>query len=318
MGSSNTELNNDSATESDDATKMDADTEKTETHDDSPPVFEENEKVLAFHCKHIYDAKVKKVHYRKKGTIYFVHYLGWNNIWDEWVSVDCLLKRTDENVQRQLANNKTIESKNLKLGHASQMKPRSTDVARGKKRKNDCLDKEKGHIPMENFVNFQIPPTLQKQLVDDCGLITHLGKLVKLPCTPTVDDILEKYRHYRLEKDGLIADSTREMIKGLHSFFDKALPIMLLYKSERQQYEDTMAVMVAPSTIYGAEHLLRLFVKLPELLVHAKIEEETSTKLQQMLLDFLEFLRKNQSSFFLSTYHIAEDVETSTNVKEDD
>ncbi|KAJ0024595.1 hypothetical protein Pint_08713 [Pistacia integerrima] len=162
-------------------------------------------------------------------------------------------------------------------------------VARGKKRKNDCLDKEKGHIPMENFVNLQIPPTLQKQLVDDCGSITHLGKLVKLPCTPTVDDILEKYRHYRLEKDGLIADSTREMIKGLHSFFDKALPIMLLYKSERQQYEDTMAVMVAPSTIYGAEHLLRLFVKLPELLVHAKIEEETSTKLQQILLDFLEY-----------------------------
>ncbi|KAJ0085275.1 hypothetical protein Patl1_08881 [Pistacia atlantica] len=143
-----------------------------------------------------------------------------------------------------------------------------------------------------------------------------IHSLVKLPCTPTVDDILEKYRHYRLEKDGLIADSTREMIKGLHSFFDKALPIMLLYKSERQQYEDTMAVMVAPSTIYGAEHLLRLFVKLPELLVHAKIEEETSTKLQQMLLDFLEFLQKNQSSFFLSTYHIAEDVETST--KEDD
>ncbi|XP_031282992.1 protein MRG2-like isoform X2 [Pistacia vera] len=310
MGSSNTGLNNNSATESDDATKMDADTEKTETQDDFPPVFEENEKVLAFHCKHIYDAKVKKVHYRKKGTIYFVHYLGWNNIWDEWVSVDCLLKRTDENVQRQLANNKTIESKNLKLGHASQMKPRSTDVARGKKRKNDCLDKEKDHIPMENFVNLQIPPTLQKQLLDDCGLITHMGKLVKLPCTPTVDDILEKYRHYR------IADSTREMIKGLHSFFDKALPIMLLYKSERRQYEDTMAVMVAPSTIYGAEHLLRLFVKLPELLVRAKIEEDTSTKVQQMLLDFLEFLQKNQSSLFLSTYHIAEDVETST--KEDD
>ncbi|KAJ0085274.1 hypothetical protein Patl1_08880 [Pistacia atlantica] len=135
MGSSNTELNNDSATESDDATKMDADTEQTETHDDSPPVFEENEKeivyIVCLNQRNLvlfcFNAKVKKVHYRKKGTIYFVHYLGWNNIWDEWVSVDRLLKHTDENVQRQLANNKTIESKNLKLGHASQMKPRSTD-----------------------------------------------------------------------------------------------------------------------------------------------------------------------------------------------
>ncbi|KAJ0026128.1 hypothetical protein Pint_08708 [Pistacia integerrima] len=136
--------------------------------------------------------------------------------------------------------------------------------------------------------NFYGSVQLKIHFVDGKDAHSRL-KLVKLPCTPTVDDILEKYRHYRLEKDGLMADSTREMIKGLRSFFDKALPIMLLYKSERQQYEDTMAVMVAPSTIYGAEHLLRLFVKLPELLVHAKIEEETSTKLQQILLDFLEY-----------------------------
>ncbi|KAJ0026119.1 hypothetical protein Pint_08707 [Pistacia integerrima] len=127
MRSSNTELNNDSATESDDATKMDADTEKTETHDDSPPVFEENEKVLAFHCKHIYDAMVLCHFSFLSHCLKGVKMGGITSDWDEWVSVDRLLKRTNGNVQRQLANNKTIESKNLKLGHASQMKPRSTD-----------------------------------------------------------------------------------------------------------------------------------------------------------------------------------------------
>ncbi|KAJ0024594.1 hypothetical protein Pint_08712 [Pistacia integerrima] len=126
MRSSNTELNNDSATESDDATKMDADTEKTETHDDSPPVFEENEKVLAFHCKHIYDAMVlchfSFLSHCLKGVKMGGITTGMNG--SVWI---VLLKRTNGNVQRQLANNKTIESKNLKLGHASQMKPRSTD-----------------------------------------------------------------------------------------------------------------------------------------------------------------------------------------------
>lgn len=34
---------------------------------------------------------------------------------------------------------------------------------------------------------------------------------------------------------------------------------MLLYKSERQQYQDATADHVSPSTVYGAEHLLRLF-----------------------------------------------------------
>jgi len=35
--------------------------------------------------------------------------------------------------------------------------------------------------------------------------------------------------------------------------------MMLLYKKERKQYNDTILDNVSPSTIYGAEHLLRLF-----------------------------------------------------------
>lgn len=88
---------------------------------------------------------------------------------------------------------------------------------------------------------------------------------------------------------------------------------MLLYKNERQQYEKAITDDVSPSSVYGAEHLLRLFVKLPELLLDANIEEETLKVLQKKLVDFLKFLQKNQSAFFLSTYHVPDDIETSTN-----
>nr|AGW52140.1 MSL [Populus tomentosa] len=54
-------------------------------------------------------------------------------------------------------------------------------------------------------------------------------------------------------------ESTTEIMKGLCFYFDKALPVMLLYKSERQQYADAIADDVSPSMVYGAEHLLRLF-----------------------------------------------------------
>lgn len=50
------------------------------------------------------------------------------------------------------------------------------------------------------------------------------------------------------------------MLNGLRSYFDKALPTLLLYKRERQQFEQQINDPTAsPSTIYGAEHLLRLF-----------------------------------------------------------
>ncbi|KAG6522799.1 hypothetical protein ZIOFF_019954 [Zingiber officinale] len=168
----------------------------------------------------------------------------------------------------------------------------------GKKRE-DCILDEK--IP-ENLVKLQFPVTLKKQLVDEWEFVTQMGKLVKLPRSPNVDEILKKYLDFQIQKDGMITESVGEMLKGLRCYFDKALPAMLLYKKERLQYHKTIRDDVSPSTVYGAEHLLRLFVKLPELLACVNMEEEALAKLQKKLLDILRFLQKNQSTFFLSAY----------------
>ncbi|KAJ7958210.1 MRG family protein, putative isoform 1 [Quillaja saponaria] len=339
MGSfkTTTEVTDDSATETDcdatatsEKTKSDSDSDidididiDNDTGDDCPPPpdsspFAEGEKVLAFHNCRIYEAKITKLDHRMKEWRFHLHYLGWNKSWDEWVGVDRLLKYTEENVQKQQElNKKDGNDKNSRAARASHMKPKSSNVARGKKRKNDSISKEKAATPLDKLVNIQIPLTLKKQLVDDCEFITHLGKLVKLPRVPNVDDILQKYLDYRLKKDGLIGDSVGEIVKGLCCYFDKALPVILLYNNERQQYEEACASDVFPSTVYGAEHLLRLFVKLPEFLFHANIEEETLMELQTNLVDFLKFLQKNQSLFFLSTYHVPEDIENCPNKQDD-
>jgi len=59
------------------------------------------------------------------------------------------------------------------------------------------------------------------------------------------------------------------------------------------------------SEVYGAEHLLRLFVKLPQLLAHTNMEEDAANVLQQKLNEFLKFLQKNHSTFFLTEYPVA-------------
>ncbi|TQD99254.1 hypothetical protein C1H46_015168 [Malus baccata] len=316
---------------------------------DSCP-FAEGEKVIAFHNHRLYAAKVTNIRYKMEWEFY-VHYLGWSKNWDEWVGVDRLMKNTEENRKKQEAiKQKQGADKNAKLKHMSQTKPKSYHdigcgssgmshehkcytmkrwkesrcrsqykgygnfkTSRGKKRKNDSVNKDKDAIPMEDLL-LQMPQPLKKQLVDDCEFITDLGKLVKLPRTPNVNDIFKKYLDYRSKKDSIKkAQSIEEILKGLCCYFDKALPAMLLYKNERQQYEKAITDDISPSSVYGAEHLLRLFVKLPELLLDANIEEETLKVLQKKLVDFLKFLQKNQSEFFLSTYHVPDDIETSTN-----
>ncbi|KAI3991179.1 hypothetical protein MKX01_022400 [Papaver californicum] len=271
-------------------------------------VYIEGERVFAYHGPRIYESKVQKVEMRKVDDTeekrYFVHYLGWNKNWDEWVGPERLLKFTEENkkLQEDLKLKQQGTDKNPKSGRSSHMKPKSSAVGKGKKRKSDFSIEEKDTISNEKLVKIQIPSTLKKQLVDDWEFVVQLGKLVKLPHSPCVDDILKRYLDYKSKKDGMLGESVGEILKGLRCYFDKALPVMLLYKMEGQQYQEAITDDVSPSSVYGAEHLLRLFAKLPELLAYANIEEEASMRLRTKLIDLLKYLQKNQSTFFLSAY----------------
>ncbi|KOM51471.1 hypothetical protein LR48_Vigan09g013000 [Vigna angularis] len=292
---------------------------ETDNHISITAPYAEGEQLLATHSNRLYIAKVRQVEYHNvEGWQFLVHYLGWKKSWDEWVGIDRLLKNTEENMRKKRAlDEKHGIDKNPKVPRGPLAKSKSTNVSRGRKRRNEPVIKPKTALDPDKLVTIQIPPTLKKQLLDDCEFINHLGKLVKLPRSPNVKDILKNYFDYRLKKCGSMADSVEEIMKGLCRYFDKALPVMLLYKTERQQYQEACPANVFPSAIYGAEHLLRLFVKLPELLFHASIEEETLTELRAQLLDFLRFLQKNHSTFFLSTYHVAEDIEISSDKKGD-
>lgn len=234
--------------------------------------------------------------------------------WDEWVANDRLLNLTDENVRKQqeLEKNQVVD-KSIKSGRSTQHKLKGSNEAKadkddtkslvkGKKRKSQPGTEDKERRSSESLLVSQFPLTLKKQLVDDWEYVTQMGKLVKLPRSPTVDEILKKYLEHRAKKDSKINDSYAEILKGLRCYFDKALPAMLLYKKERDQYNEEVKGDVSPSTVYGAEHLLRLFVKLPELLAFVNMEEDALNKLQQKLLDILKFLQKNQSTFFVTVY----------------
>ncbi|KAK1392412.1 Chromatin modification-related protein eaf3 [Heracleum sosnowskyi] len=246
-------------------------------------LYQEGEKVWAFYGGKWYQAKVQKVESRMSARTHFVHYLGWNKRWDEWLGTERLMKFTDEDVHNQLA-------KNTKSGH---------------KRKEKQSDEI---LLSEENMNIELPRMLKKQLVNDCEFVTHLGKLVKLPRTPNVDDILKKYFTFKVKRNNKLSDEIQEILNGIRCYFDKALPAILLYNSERKQYEALSGENIPPSLAYGAEHLLRLFVKLPEMLHAVKIEEETR-KLQREILGLLKFLEKNQSTFFLSTYQTPEYLE---------
>lgn len=279
--------------------------------------FREGEKVLAYHGPLIYDTKIQRADFRKKEWKYFVHYLGWSKNWDEWVGPERLMKPTEANLDRQkkLFKNQTGDKQSKSRVPAGKQKgaaekeeakseSKPSSVTRGKKRKSDPVIEPKDAEEPDQVLKISLPGMLKKQLVDDWEFITQMGKLIKLPRSPTADEILKKYLEFKTKRDGAADDALVEVLNGLRTYFDKSLPAMLLYPQERAQYANAVpqGSTTSPSGIYGAEHLLRLFVKLPELLVYTNMEQEALTQLQQKLTDFLKFLQRNQSSFFLSSY----------------
>lgn len=97
-----------------------------------------------------------------------------------------------------------------------------------------------------------------------------------------------------------------DLVEGLKSYFNKALPLILLYKSERSQYEKFQNSIT--SSIYGAEHFLRLFVKLPELLQDYKgMTNKELQLLMRSFLDILNFVNKKDSYFITKSQYISSD-----------
>uniref|UniRef100_A0A3Q2PZU7 Mortality factor 4-like protein 1 n=1 Tax=Fundulus heteroclitus TaxID=8078 RepID=A0A3Q2PZU7_FUNHE len=292
---------------------------------DPKPKFQEGERVLCFHGPLLYEAKCVKINIKDKQIKYFIHYSGWNKNWDEWVPESRVLKYVDSNLQKQ-----------KELQRANQdhyVEGRMRGAAPNKKippasQKNDFSGGDPTHPPRkkrarvdptveseETFINrvevkVKIPEELKPWLVDDWDLITRQKQLFHLPAKKSVDAVLEDYGNYKKSRGN--SDSkefaVNEVVAGVREYFNVMLGTQLLYKFERPQYADILANHpdTPMSQIYGAPHLLRLFVRIGAMLAYTPLDEKSLALLLSYLQDFLKYLVKNSASLFnASDYEVA-------------
>ena len=194
----------------------------------------------------------------------------------------------------------------------------STNSAADRKEKRQLADAE---LTIENDGSYDgkisLHTSLKKHLVDDWTLVTKVPqRLVSLPkpAHATVSSIIAEFiasKSSKKEDTGSEdAESffVQELMQGMALFFNRSLPILLLYRQERQQLQ--LLQEAHPSLdfcdMYGAEHLLRLFVRLPRLLNN--VQCSSLDKILSTINAFLKFLQKNSSKFLsLQQYVLAEE-----------
>lgn len=171
--------------------------------------------------------------------------------------------------------------------------------------------------PVENDENYisrvdvkiTIPDDLKQWLVDDWDLITRQKQLVPIPRKKNIKEILDEYIRSRTVNpdDGLKPGVVQEVADGIQEYFNVMLGTQLLYKFERTQYGDVLTEHpnLPMSHLYGAEHLLRLFVKLGNALSFSTLDEKSVQFVVTHIQDFLDYMAKNADSLFSTDYETA-------------
>ncbi|KAI9473615.1 MAG: MRG-domain-containing protein [Benjaminiella poitrasii] len=279
--------------------------------------FEKDERVLCYHGPFIYEAKVLEILKKERRESeeeghevnqYFVHYKGWKQTWDEWITEDRVLKYTDTNLQKQKQlkeihlrrkPSRASSTTNLTDPAASSI----TTESRGRKRNRDSSI-EKARLEEENKrpdIKITIPDSLKGLLVDDWENVTKNRQIISLPKTITVDKILEDYKATSQFKDEEAFD---EFMMGVQLYFNKSLGTSLLYRIEYDQYDELFSddKTTKPSSIYGAEHLLRLFVEIPNMISETNVDSDTLNELKERFEDLLRFIQSHEKDYFTNEY----------------
>ncbi|KAF2748997.1 MRG-domain-containing protein [Sporormia fimetaria CBS 119925] len=223
----------------------------------------------------------------------------------------------DTNIEARMAPSSAPKKKPHASNRGSE--ERQTSVAappRGQKRMRDHdLEKEET-FQARRAVRIPMPDRLKSILVDDWENVTKSLQVVQLPVAVPAGVILDEYvahlkstRRMQLHE----TDILEEVVQGLKEYFNRALGRLLLYRFERGQLLELNEKMQEPTgdfvgkkytDIYGGEHLLRLFVSMPELIAQTNMDAQSVGRLREELTSMLTWMSKEQnvSRFFKSDY----------------
>ncbi|CAB1338953.1 unnamed protein product [Coregonus sp. 'balchen'] len=249
--------------------------------------------------------------------------------WDEWVPESRVLKYVDSNLQKQ----KELQKANQHYDVEGKMR----GVAPSKKiaavqQKNVDLKAKKtklktpgagegtstGEMPQPpRKKRARVDPTVESEetFINRVEVKVKIPEELKpwllfhLPAKKNVDTVLEDYASYKKSRGTSESKeyAVNEVVAGIREYFNVMLGTQLLYKFERPQYAEILADHpdTPMSQVYGAPHLLRLFVRIGAMLAYTPLDEKSLALLLNYLQDFLKYLVKNSSLFSASDYEVA-------------
>lgn len=261
-----------------------------------------------------YPAVVREI----RGDEYLIHYVGWNDKYDEWVEAEQLSKEKppDPETKSPVASKTKVSDPHTKKRKRSNANAIHTACKLPFTLNTVLLDE------WEKINRISVPdecqpavarqehvlpaPVTIRQVLD--LFVKRQAKAVKESLkektgpdvvtpegTSTSENSKEKDLKNSKPEVSVSLENLREFRSGLVDIFQEALFKILLYESERALFEEYLAKNQDAKwvDICGCEYLLRLYVRLPAL-----IDDDERPWVASLLSQLLVLLQKNCSAIF--------------------
>jgi len=219
---------------------------------------------------------------------YHVHYTGKSKVYDCWMEEDDLYKYNVELLEG-------VESV-----VSEEARARAWKAVEEKKARLRLIQ-----IPEQ--LRLRIPPSLKNIILEDYRQTVQHGRILGIPRSegkPSVAQIVGDWKNKTLNKDDVVDDEDIHAIEttadNLIDYFNYSLRPFLLYHNEVSLCDRVVVGDTAPASLYGAEHLLRLLVKLPELVCVATMALPENAKyivtVEDLLQDLMKYMTDDRNS----------------------
>jgi len=194
--------------------------------------FTEGEDVLAYHGPLIHEAKVRQMETKDapsggKLRLYLLRYTGYST---HWVPESLILKNSAENVALQKDRIKDFPRAHKKKVKAESRGGSSTAGGGGAGKKLRIHGLSEEALSAELRESLRLPHGLKLKMIEDWERITRERKLVPLPRTggATITELLDEFKSAKTRRTAH-ERLYGEVCDGLRSYFNQALPTLLLY-----------------------------------------------------------------------------------------
>jgi len=261
-------------------------------------IFRQNEKVLCYHEKLLYEAKVCgfKFDKRAKENVYQIHFIGWSKKWDIWSNENNILRRTRENLKKKDQLMMTQENPNQgKKRNALERKRAKTDISDT----DEITSSDEVYIyDLSNLCWDLLEKDAQLSSKTCCArYFTNYDEF-------SIEALFSDFCEFRYSEIDSICDKTEsqktylksevvEFITGLGRFFDTMYPLQLLYK-----YDDPLpANSSRPISSCSILHLLRFLSRLQLNIQEILQNNDCANTLKPLFQTFLNWLEDKIQRF---------------------